>query len=187
MNGPGAATTRLTSATRVFEMKMCAEMSENICFNCVCFCAFLFRFDSLLRFEYQIVNDPLFELGITLCIVLNTLFLAVEHHGMSEGIRRALDIGNKVKIDPPCVLWVFIVFTSTSCCFTVSFCCCFTFGCQCKCENCRSLPEQCFTRCNDLLFYHCIALTSTFKMCDILHSLFLLFLLVSFFLSFFHV
>lgn len=52
---------------------------------------FDFPFDSL-----QIVRDPLFELGITLCIVLNTLFLALEHHGMSENIRQALDIGNKV-------------------------------------------------------------------------------------------
>lgn len=47
--------------------------------------------------QQQIVRDPLFELGITLCIVLNTLFLALEHHGMSESIRQALDIGNKVK------------------------------------------------------------------------------------------
>lgn len=46
---------------------------------------------------YNIVKDPLFELGITLCIVLNTLFLALEHHGMSEGVRQALDIGNKVQ------------------------------------------------------------------------------------------
>lgn len=45
---------------------------------------------------YKIVKDPLFELFITICICLNTLFLAVEHHGMSEGIRQALDIGNKV-------------------------------------------------------------------------------------------
>lgn len=44
----------------------------------------------------QVVKDPLFELGITLCIVLNTLFLALEHHGMSESVRQALDIGNKV-------------------------------------------------------------------------------------------
>lgn len=44
----------------------------------------------------QVVKDPLFELGITLCIVLNTLFLALEHHGMSENVRQALDIGNKV-------------------------------------------------------------------------------------------
>lgn len=42
------------------------------------------------------VRDPLFELMITLCIVLNTGFLAMEHHGMSESIRQALNIGNKV-------------------------------------------------------------------------------------------
>uniref|UniRef100_A0A182M232 Sodium channel protein n=1 Tax=Anopheles culicifacies TaxID=139723 RepID=A0A182M232_9DIPT len=44
----------------------------------------------------QIVKDPLFELGITLCIVLNTMFLALEHHGMNANVRDALDIGNKV-------------------------------------------------------------------------------------------
>ncbi|CAB0028016.1 unnamed protein product [Trichogramma brassicae] len=43
-----------------------------------------------------VVRDPLFELTITLCIVLNTGFLAMEHHGMSESIRSALNIGNKV-------------------------------------------------------------------------------------------
>lgn len=42
------------------------------------------------------VRDPLFELTITLCIVLNTGFLALEHHGMSESIRQALNIGNRV-------------------------------------------------------------------------------------------
>ncbi|CAG5099653.1 Similar to NaCP60E: Sodium channel protein 60E (Drosophila melanogaster), partial [Cotesia congregata] len=43
-----------------------------------------------------VVRDPLFELTITLCIVLNTGFLAMEHHGMSENVRQALNIGNKV-------------------------------------------------------------------------------------------
>lgn len=38
----------------------------------------------------------MFELAITICIVFNTLFLALEHHGMSESVREALDIGNKV-------------------------------------------------------------------------------------------
>jgi len=36
-----------------------------------------------------VVRDPLFELAITLCIVLNTAFLAMEHHGMSESFRNA--------------------------------------------------------------------------------------------------
>ncbi|XP_073999766.1 sodium channel protein 60E-like isoform X2 [Rhodnius prolixus] len=45
---------------------------------------------------YRIVRDPLFELLITVCILLNTVFLATEHHGMSYNIKKALDIGNKV-------------------------------------------------------------------------------------------
>lgn len=56
-------------------------------------------YEGWLQFQqalYRIVKDPLFELTITICIVLNTMFLAMEHHGMSESILRALDIGNKV-------------------------------------------------------------------------------------------
>ncbi|CAH1976063.1 unnamed protein product [Acanthoscelides obtectus] len=56
-------------------------------------------YEGWLQFQqglYQIVKDPLFELAITVCIVLNTMFLAMEHHGMSENVLRALDIGNKV-------------------------------------------------------------------------------------------
>lgn len=56
-------------------------------------------YEGWLRFQnglYKIVRDPLFELLITLCIVLNTMFLATEHHGMSQSIHSALDIGNKV-------------------------------------------------------------------------------------------
>ncbi|XP_065166604.1 sodium channel protein 60E isoform X3 [Atheta coriaria] len=56
-------------------------------------------YNGWLQFQqimYGIVRDPLFELAITVCIVLNTVFLAMEHHGMSESVLRALDIGNKV-------------------------------------------------------------------------------------------
>ncbi|XP_063905113.1 sodium channel protein 60E isoform X3 [Zophobas morio] len=56
-------------------------------------------YDGWLQFQqalYRIVRDPLFELAITVCIVLNTMFLAMEHHGMSEEMLKALDIGNKV-------------------------------------------------------------------------------------------
>lgn len=38
----------------------------------------------------------MFELGITLCIVLNTLFLALEHHGMNQNVKDALEYGNRV-------------------------------------------------------------------------------------------
>lgn len=57
-------------------------------------------YDGWLQFQqalYRIVRDPLFELAITVCIVLNTMFLAMEHHGMSEEMLKALDIGNKVR------------------------------------------------------------------------------------------
>lgn len=57
-------------------------------------------YESWLQFQnclYKVVRDPLFELAITLCIVLNTAFLAMEHHGMSESFRNALDVGNKVR------------------------------------------------------------------------------------------
>ncbi|KAG5676938.1 hypothetical protein PVAND_006734 [Polypedilum vanderplanki] len=67
--------------------------------NCECCIHCCFNYDSWLSFQnilYQIVKDPLFELFITLCIVLNTTFLALEHHGMSETVRSVLDIGNKV-------------------------------------------------------------------------------------------
>ncbi|XP_060529257.1 sodium channel protein 60E-like isoform X2 [Cylas formicarius] len=67
--------------------------------NCNCCERCCLDYDGWLQFQqslYQIVKDPLFELAITVCIVLNTMFLALEHHGMSESILRALDIGNKV-------------------------------------------------------------------------------------------
>lgn len=38
----------------------------------------------------------LFESAVTICIILNTAFLAVEHHGMSEELKHVLEIGNKV-------------------------------------------------------------------------------------------
>ena len=45
-----------------------------------------------------LVHDMLFDTTVTLCIILNTAFLAVEHHGMSEDLKHVLDIGNKVII-----------------------------------------------------------------------------------------
>lgn len=53
-------------------------------------------FNQSFHLSKQIVKDPLFELGITLCIVLNTLFLALEHHGMNQNARDVLEYGNRV-------------------------------------------------------------------------------------------
>ena len=52
------------------------------------------RFQNLL---FVVVHDMLFDATVTLCIVLNTAFLAAEHHGMSEDLKHVLDMGNKVR------------------------------------------------------------------------------------------
>ncbi|CAL4063472.1 unnamed protein product, partial [Meganyctiphanes norvegica] len=45
---------------------------------------------------HVVVHDAVFDLFIMICIILNTAFLAIEHHGMSDILREILDIGNKV-------------------------------------------------------------------------------------------
>ncbi|XP_027767309.1 sodium channel protein type 2 subunit alpha-like [Empidonax traillii] len=43
-----------------------------------------------------IVMDPLVDLAVTVCIVLNTLFMAMEHYPMTEDFENVLKIGNQV-------------------------------------------------------------------------------------------
>nr|XP_056717160.1 sodium channel protein type 2 subunit alpha-like [Euleptes europaea] len=43
-----------------------------------------------------IVMDPFVDLGITICIVLNTLFMAMEHHPMEHSFEDVLKTGNLV-------------------------------------------------------------------------------------------
>uniref|UniRef100_A0A3Q3GSK8 Sodium channel protein n=1 Tax=Labrus bergylta TaxID=56723 RepID=A0A3Q3GSK8_9LABR len=45
---------------------------------------------------YIIVMDPFVDLGITICIVLNTVFMAMEHYPMTEEFDNVLSIGNLV-------------------------------------------------------------------------------------------
>uniref|UniRef100_A0A8C9XNW4 Sodium channel protein n=1 Tax=Sander lucioperca TaxID=283035 RepID=A0A8C9XNW4_SANLU len=45
---------------------------------------------------YTIVMDPFVDLGITICIVLNTVFMAMEHYPMTEEFEELLSIGNLV-------------------------------------------------------------------------------------------
>uniref|UniRef100_A0A8C2G7N7 Sodium channel protein n=1 Tax=Cyprinus carpio TaxID=7962 RepID=A0A8C2G7N7_CYPCA len=42
------------------------------------------------------VNDPFLDLTITICIVLNTLFMALEHYPMTDEFNRMLSVGNLV-------------------------------------------------------------------------------------------
>uniref|UniRef100_A0A5F9C5H1 Sodium channel protein n=1 Tax=Oryctolagus cuniculus TaxID=9986 RepID=A0A5F9C5H1_RABIT len=48
------------------------------------------------KFIYIIVMDPFVDLAITICIVLNTLFMAMEHHPMTEEFKNVLVVGNLV-------------------------------------------------------------------------------------------
>ncbi|XP_074552328.1 sodium channel protein type 4 subunit alpha B [Halichoeres trimaculatus] len=45
---------------------------------------------------YLFVMDPFVDLGITICIVLNTVFMAMEHYPMTEEFSDILSIGNLV-------------------------------------------------------------------------------------------
>uniref|UniRef100_G3TWG1 Sodium channel protein n=2 Tax=Loxodonta africana TaxID=9785 RepID=G3TWG1_LOXAF len=45
---------------------------------------------------FEIVTDPFAELTITLCIVVNTVFMAMEHHRMSPTFDAMLQMGNIV-------------------------------------------------------------------------------------------
>ncbi|XP_072238417.1 sodium channel, voltage gated, type VIII, alpha subunit b isoform X4 [Leuresthes tenuis] len=45
---------------------------------------------------YLIVMDPFVDLAITICIVLNTLFMAMEHYPMTEEFEGVLAVGNLV-------------------------------------------------------------------------------------------
>lgn len=42
--------------------------------------------------------DPFIDLAITICIVLNTLFMAMEHYPMTPEFDNMLSVGNLVSI-----------------------------------------------------------------------------------------
>ncbi|KAM7371342.1 hypothetical protein PAMP_008596 [Pampus punctatissimus] len=50
----------------------------------------------LKKWLYTIVMDPFVDLGITICIVLNTVFMAMEHYPMTEQFEEMLSVGNLV-------------------------------------------------------------------------------------------
>lgn len=54
-----------------------------------------------------IVMDPFVDLAITICIVLNTLFMAMEHHPMTPQFEHVLSVGNLVRWSP--LPWFFHV------------------------------------------------------------------------------
>ncbi|TRY55661.1 hypothetical protein DNTS_016511 [Danionella cerebrum] len=48
------------------------------------------------KWVHFVVMDPFVDLGITICIVLNTLFMAMEHYPMSSQFEHVLSVGNLV-------------------------------------------------------------------------------------------
>ena len=48
------------------------------------------------RSVYILVMNPWFELAVTVFILLNTICLSLEHHGMNVAFKRGLDISNHV-------------------------------------------------------------------------------------------
>ncbi|XP_042730541.1 sodium channel protein type 2 subunit alpha-like isoform X4 [Lagopus leucura] len=58
--------------------------------NC---CEFWLKVKSVISF---IVMDPIVDLAITICIILNTLFMALEHYPMTETFNNTLKVGNQV-------------------------------------------------------------------------------------------
>ncbi|MFT7809510.1 sodium channel protein type 4 subunit alpha A-like [Arapaima gigas] len=48
------------------------------------------------KWIHFVVMDPFVDLGITICIVLNTLFMAMEHYPMSPEFDHMLSVGNLV-------------------------------------------------------------------------------------------
>ncbi|XP_037099394.1 sodium channel, voltage-gated, type I like, alpha b isoform X1 [Syngnathus acus] len=48
------------------------------------------------EFVNMVVMDPFVDLTITICIVLNTLFMAMEHYPMTKEFNNVLSIGNQV-------------------------------------------------------------------------------------------
>ncbi|XP_078716601.1 sodium channel protein type 2 subunit alpha-like isoform X3 [Lampetra fluviatilis] len=56
-------------------------------------CPFWMRVKRLAKI---VVMDPFFDLFITLCIVINTVFMAMEHYPMKPEFQTMLDTGNKL-------------------------------------------------------------------------------------------
>lgn len=76
--------------------KMVAMCVKGIDFFCVWDCCWLWlKIQEGVAF---IVFDPFVELFITLCIVVNTLFMALDHYDMDKDLEKTLKSGNYVSI-----------------------------------------------------------------------------------------
>lgn len=74
--------------------KLLAAMYRCIDIFCVWDCCCLWL--TFQKYVSALVFDPFVELFITLCIVINTLFMALDHHDMDKDMERVLKTGNYV-------------------------------------------------------------------------------------------
>lgn len=77
-----------------FKDKLVAAMYRCIDIFCVWDCCWLWL--EIQKYISLLVFDPFVELFITLCIVVNTLFMALDHHDMDRDMERVLKSGNYV-------------------------------------------------------------------------------------------
>ena len=66
------------------------------CFEVMCVWDCCDWYIKLAEFLSFIVFDPFVDLFITLCIVVNTAFMALDHHDMDPSMDRILQNGNYV-------------------------------------------------------------------------------------------
>lgn len=78
-----------------FKEIMVEKLLKGIDIFCVWDCCWAWL--KLQEWIAWLVFDPFVELFITLCIVVNTLFMALDHHNMDRGIEKVLKTGNYVK------------------------------------------------------------------------------------------
>ncbi|XP_058513015.1 sodium channel protein type 11 subunit alpha [Ochotona princeps] len=64
--------------------------SKYLVWNC---CPQWLRIKTVLK---AVMTDPFTELTVTICIIINTVFLALEHHEMDTNFKTILNIGNLV-------------------------------------------------------------------------------------------
>lgn len=79
-----------------FKERMLENIMKFIDIMCVWDCCWLWL--QLQKYVGLLVFDPFVELFITLCIVVNTLFMALDHHDMNPDLEKALKSGNYVSL-----------------------------------------------------------------------------------------
>lgn len=90
-NNEGYGEDKVTVRDRI--MAGCLKCVDVLCVWDCCWC--WVRIQEIFAL---IVFDPFMELFITLCIVVNTLFMAMDHHDMDADFEKVLKAGNYVSV-----------------------------------------------------------------------------------------